>query len=307
VGTILLTTLGLAIIIVTLRDVIHELFHPERTGSISASVMRANWRVMRRIARWHRRWLYNAGPLMLVSVATVWVALFTLGWALIYAPRLPSAFHISPGLPAASTHGAWTAFYVSITALGTLGTGDFAPQYHFLRVLYPLESLVGAVMVTAWISWVLSIYPVLASRRSFTREVAVFRKTHPMPTDAVREAPADAIAETLRSFTEQIVAIGSQLQQTRVTYYFQDTDAERNLVCQLPYVLDLAIAAAVTPDVAPAITYYGGTLRCAVEQVLGEIGSDFLGVEHGEPREVLAHLRGDHLLEGDTGCGSSSP
>jgi hypothetical protein len=243
---------------------------------------------------------------MLVSVATVWTVLLVLGWAFIYGPRLPAGFHISAGVPPGRMHGAGTALYVSLSGLATLGTSYFAPRTNLLRALYPMESLVGAAMVTAWISWVLSIYPVLATRRSFTRQVAVFRASHPMPTDAVREQPADAVAETLRSFTEQIVTIGAQLQQSRVTYYFQDTDAERNLVCQLPYVLDLAMAAAVTPGVAPAVAYYGGTMRCAIEQVLGEIGRDFLGVHHGEPREILMHLRGDHLLDGDTGCASAS-
>lgn len=294
---ILLTALGLVIIVVTLRDVVHELFHPERTGSISAAVMRTNWAVMRRAARWHRRLLYDAGPLILIAVATTWTALFTIGWALIYAPRLPSGFHVDAGLPVGSTHGAWTAFYISVATLATLGTGDFAPQFPLLRVLFPIESLVGAAMITAWISWVLSIYPVLSDRRAFTRGVAVFQRAHPAPHDAVREQPPDAVAEALRAFTEQLLRVGSQLQQSRVTYYFQDADTERNLACELPYVIDLADAAASAEDVAPAVRYQGRTLRLAIDDVLREIGSEFLEMEHAAPAEVLSKLRADQLLD----------
>jgi hypothetical protein len=305
VGTGLLTVLGLAVIVVTLRDIVHELFHPGKAGSISAAVMKANWWIMRRVARLHRPLLYDAGPLMLVSVAIVWTALLTLGWAMIFAPRLPADFLVARGLPSVATHGTWTALYVSMTQIATLGTGDLAPESHFLRVMYPIESLVGIVMVTAWISWVLSIYPVLAARRTFTREVALFRRSHPIPTEVVLEPPVEVIAETMRSFAEQILTIGSHLEQSRVTYYFQDTDAQRNLVCQLPYALDLGIAACVTPGVAPAVAHYGATLRAAVEQVLEELGQDFLSLKHAEPREVLAHLRDDHLMDAATSCSSS--
>src|SRR4051794_9907007 len=82
-----LTTLGVLIILFTLRDVVHELFHPEATGSISRTVMRVVWRGTRAIGKIHRAAVFHAGPAILLAVAFTWAILLVLGWTLIYLPR----------------------------------------------------------------------------------------------------------------------------------------------------------------------------------------------------------------------------
>jgi hypothetical protein len=57
------TTLGVLLVVVALRDVVHELFNPERTGSISRGVMRLVWRLVRAVGRRHRGAIYRAGLL----------------------------------------------------------------------------------------------------------------------------------------------------------------------------------------------------------------------------------------------------
>src|SRR5206468_942622 len=123
--------------------------------------------------------MYRAGPLCLVAVALVWTGLTGLAFALIYWPRLPAGFHVDRALPAAAQHGFATALYVSLASVTTIGSADVTPQTIGLRMAVTLESLIGLVIVTAWITWVLSVYPVLAERRTFIREVIQLRRVYP--------------------------------------------------------------------------------------------------------------------------------
>ena len=48
------------------------------------------------------------------------------------------------------------ALYVSFVTLVTLGYGDLAPASGWLRVVAPAEALLGFVILTGAITWVLS-------------------------------------------------------------------------------------------------------------------------------------------------------
>ena len=74
-----LTIAGVLLILLALRDMRHELFHPERAGSLSRLVARAVWHLSRSLAKYHRPVLYRAGPLVLIAVGATWVILDHLG------------------------------------------------------------------------------------------------------------------------------------------------------------------------------------------------------------------------------------
>ena len=289
------TTVGALLILVTLRDVVHELFHPDRTGSLSRAVTRWVWRALRALGKRHRGALYSAGPTILVAVAFTWTGLLLLGWALLYWPRLPQQFNPNPHLPPDATHGFLTAIYVSLASITTLSASDLTPQSWLMRLVVALESFVGPVLFTAWITWVLGIYPVIASRRAFAREVELLRRAQPDPDAAVRELPDGVLAGTLRSLTEQVLMMGAHLRQSRVTYYFQNDSVESTLTRQFPYALALG-RAAESRGADPAARHHGAMLRMAVEMVLGEMGKQFLDMEHAPPERVLDAMAEDHLL-----------
>jgi hypothetical protein len=296
VGETVPTVIGVVIIAATLRDVVHELFSPESTGSISRLVSNLVWRLVRVLGRVHRVFMYRAGPFCLVAVALAWTGMSVLGWALVYWPRLPASFHVDPGLPPSATSGFATALYVSLASVTTVGAADVTPQTVGMRVAVTLEALVGLVIVTAWITWVLSVYPVLAERRSFTREVMQLRNVYPEPETAVRDAPRESVTGILLSLTEQVLQVGTRLGQSRVSYYFQNESAELTLVAQIPYVLELARAAENVGDM-PGVRHHGKLLRGAAEQMLKELAMEFLDMKDPSAEEAMKAIAHDHLLD----------
>ena len=297
---ILLTVVGLVIVIATLRDITHELFDPEDVGSMSRPLMHGIWRLIRAWARHRRAAMYHAGHIILISIAAFWTILLTVGWALVYWPQLPQGFHIAAALPWTSRSGFDTALYVSLTSLTTLGASDIAPLHAPLRFAMAVESLLGVGMITAWITWILSIYPVLSTRRSFEREISLLQQVNPDVHAAVRDTPQEAVAELLRSLTEHMLRVGSDLSQSRVTYYFQNRRPGISLTSQVPYALALA-RAAESPEAAPAVRHRGRLLRHALESSLAEIGAEFLNLTDAEPEEILRALARDHMVTNGKG------
>jgi hypothetical protein len=293
--TALSTIAGVFLIVVALRDIVHELFHPDVRGSVSRVVMDGTWAIMKAIGRRLPRALQHAGPTVIIAVASAWVVLISLGWALLYWPRLPTEFRVDASLPPAATHGFFTALYVSLSTMATLGASDLTPKVAGLRIITVLEGLVGLVMITAWITWVLSIQPVLAARRAFARRVALLQAAEARPERAVSATPTEMLAALLRSLTEDVVHIDADLRQSSVTYYFQQGSADATLSAQLPYVL--ALARLAEREKNEAVRYHGRLLRMAVETLVSELGARFLGIHEGRCEEILAGLAKDHLRD----------
>lgn len=294
-GATVLTVVGVVIIVVTLRDVVHELFHPEDMGSISGWVMKGTWMAMRAVARIRRGLLYQAGPVILLTVALTWATLIVLGSALIYLPRLEHDFLPAPGLPAEQARGFGTAVYVALGSVTTLSASDVTPRTTAMRFGTTIESLVGLITVTAWITWVISIYPVLAERRAFVRETALLREAHPEPAAMLAQLPADTATGVIQSLAEQMLRVGTRLNQTRVTYYFQNEKKEFALLRQLPWLLALGRAGEAWEGDA-GVRHHGRLLRASVDQVVGELGRQFVDIDHAPTNDVIAALARDHLL-----------
>ncbi|MFD9036007.1 potassium channel family protein [Streptomyces sp. NPDC059567] len=87
-------------------------------------------------------------------------------WTLIYWPHLPEGFVYSDVLRPADRVGLLNAVHVSLVTLSTLGLGDIAPTEGWLRVVAPMEGLIGFALLSATVSWILGIHPALARRRA---------------------------------------------------------------------------------------------------------------------------------------------
>jgi len=67
----LVSLIGAGLVMVSLRDLFHTLWHPTRHGGLSRLVMTAMWRLARRL-RTRRRVVGLVGPLAMVTVVGMW-------------------------------------------------------------------------------------------------------------------------------------------------------------------------------------------------------------------------------------------
>jgi Ion channel len=104
-------------------------------------------RLFRRAGRRHQR-LSLAGPVAFVTVIATWAGLLVLGWALLFWPHMPSGFRFDAGVEAGGP-GFVHALNVSLVTLTTLGFGDITPTSNALRLILPLEALLGFGLLSA--------------------------------------------------------------------------------------------------------------------------------------------------------------
>ena len=168
--TAVLVLVGLVLVAAVLVDMFHTLWHPRGFGTGARIVFKTTWRAFKLLpARVGRSGL--AGPLGLFFTAVLWTTTLVLGFALVYLPFIPDGFNYGSSLNVGRSSSFLTAVYVSLVALATLGLGDIVPSEPALRVLVPLQALVGFALLTGAISWVLQLYPALTRRRAVARRL----------------------------------------------------------------------------------------------------------------------------------------
>ncbi|MGY1843761.1 potassium channel family protein [Modestobacter sp. SYSU DS0875] len=284
----IVTVVGALVVLAVLRDVFHTLWHPSGSGWLSRHLVAAVWRV----SRWRRRRARTgmlAGPTALVLVIVVWVAAITLGCSLVYWPHLSGGFLLGSELDPDSRAGWLDALYVSTVTLATLGFGDVVPSAGWLRIVVPMQALLGFGLLTASVTWVLQIYPALVRRRVLALRLAGLRAG---PIDRLVGDPEGRLAAPLLDgLAADLVQIRVDLTQYSETYYFRDGEGDASLAATLGTVVDLQRAAGEAPreDVRVA----GELLRLAVEDLTRVLDEQFLHLDAGL-EDVLAAYAADH-------------
>ncbi|MEV4333511.1 potassium channel family protein [Streptomyces sp. NPDC049597] len=281
----LVTLGGLALAMLALRDVFHTLWHPTRHGGLSRLVMTVAWRISARFGR--RRAVGLAGPLGMVTVVTLWAVTVIAGWALMYWPHMPDGFSFATGLAPAEHSGFLDAVYVSIVTMATLGLGDIAPTDGWLRILGPVEAVVGFALLTATVSWVLGIYPALARRRAVALRVSQLRRAG-LGTQQLATPVASA---AFRSLAADLAHVCVDYRQYAESYYFHDGDENTSLAANIMY---LAAVAEQLPDGS------GGECRLVKELLSVSLHDLAVTLDErflhagGTTQQVLARYAQDH-------------
>ena len=129
-----------------------------------------------------------------------------------------------------------------------MGYGDVAPVDQWLRVVSPLEALLGFGLLTASVTWLFAVHPAVQRRRALAYELWLLRQV----SDEAPDAPvfdAAVIAELI----SRIVAVQRDIVAHPATYYFRDPDERLLLSAELPFLRDVAgHVAQAGPDVATA-------------------------------------------------------
>ncbi len=189
------------------------------------------------------------------------------------------------------------ALYVSLMTLTTVGYGDIAPKSGWLRIVATLQALVGFGLLTAAVSYLLSIYPALSRRRAFALEVYLIRESEPETVNVVEKISSDAAERMLADLTSGVVTVRNDLNQFPITYYFHSGEDRSALTGSMPYLLYLANEAA-EKDRPSEVRFRAAMLHDAIEDFSSMLGTSFLGLSSSIPagRVLQAYAR-DHFRE----------
>ncbi|WP_230555215.1 potassium channel family protein [Rhodococcus sp. I2R] len=288
------TIAGALLIALGLRDIYATLWHPRGLGTVSRAIFATVWRVARATSR-RGNALGSVGPVGIVLTAMTWAMLLVVGWALIYLPHIVDGFYYSSSLTLQDSSNPVKALYLSIVTAATLGFGDITPAYSALRIAIPLQALMGFILFTAAISWVLQVYPALVKRRAAARQLSLLSRTDGERT--VRDGEASIAYQVLASVTAALTQADMDLAQYSETYYFRDPQADMSLAATGAYALTLAAAGSQSSS---------ADVRSAADMLSAQAGhlarelDEFLNTG-GSPEEVYRSFAENHRYPGGVG------
>jgi hypothetical protein len=280
--TWLITAAGAMLVVLALRDLFHTLWHPRGFGALGRLVFALVWRVTRRMDT------ELSGPIGLLAVAVMWAFLVVAGWTLVYLPHMPEGFYFSSSLRPGDSSDLVTSVYLSVVTVATLGFGDVVPAHPALRLLVPLQALIGFVLLTAVISWVLQVYPALTRRRSVARQLSMLAETDTLAF--VHEGQVGVVTRLMQSLVDALVTTRMDLLQYGETYYFREHDPTLSLAANLSYARDLAAAGKRTESAD--VRHLAAMLDQAVTDIAGVVAA-YVGEHDTVPAVLVAYAR-DH-------------
>lgn len=286
--TALVTALGAGLVLVVLRDLFHTLGHPGGHGSMSRLVMGTVWRLSGRTGR-HGRLAGLAGPASLLAVVGAWGVLAVTGWALIYLPEIPAGFTFADGRPPGPGDAPLDALYFSMVMISTLGLGDIAPVFGWLRVVAPLEALFGFALLTVAVSWVLQIYPALTRRRVLAIRLRLLRDAGAL--DALRDLDSAMSSWLLAGLATDIVQVRVDLHEYTETYYFHEDQPGASLAGTLRYAAELGEAGAASGRADTRLA--AAVLNRSLDDLAGVLDEKFLHLG-GTVIEIIDAYAADH-------------
>lgn len=278
--TVAFLVLGTAIVTATAVDVVLTILHPSRRGPITTASGRLVFEAMRRpaLAFGRPNLMSGAGAAAIVANVVAWVALLWVGWALIYLPHMDD-FAYTPSVEY-SGRDFWEALYFSGMSLSTVGFGDIVAESDALRILSVLEAATGFGLITAAMTYVLSVIPRVSSVRSGARSV------QSQAGDAAKAADMARDASYLVALQRQVLDIGEQTERFPVLYYFhsEDTYASMYTFFRGAVTVCLQTRWGLSTGHVPHARRYGEELEQALSHTIDHYAMRFM---HGHGPEAL--------------------
>jgi hypothetical protein len=288
------TLIGVLLIAGALVDVFQTLFHPAGRGGMSDWTAKLTWRAFRLIARKRPHVLTYAGPTAILLIIVSWAGLTWVGFALIYMPQLANGFEFSHATGGSAHQGIVEALSISLGALITLSEGSYA-KLHWLQLARGTQAVIGFGLLTASVSWLLSIYPVLESRRALAQQATLLhhseRENH---LDVIRDAPQRA-EDWIMAIGADLASLRNQMAQFPITYYFDMGEPETALAGALSYLLELADRSSSASQ--PALRIAGTVLGGAVESFLEMLAKDFLNMPLQDKPAILRAYASEQMSD----------
>lgn len=278
---------GAGVILATLHDIFATLFHPLGRGYIGHRMVEMVSRVGHALSKRFDSATVLIGPIGYVLVVASWAVLLIVGWALVYFPFLPEGFSFAPGLVPEEHAGFSDALYISLVDLTSLGYGDISPEASLLRILGPIETLFGLSLITASVSWLISIYNAISQRDAFAHEVQLSRRAEEQLGEKLADADPDLLEGLLASFSEQLITVRRNLIHFPITIHFHSEDDEKALSGLMPFLARLVEEA--REDHRPhGLRVRGEMLHMAMDDFAQTL-RERLGIDGKTTEAILGH------------------
>jgi hypothetical protein len=159
---------GAALMLLVLADIfLTVLYARAGTGLLAPRWNRLVWAAVTAMSGLFGRQrgvvLSFAGPLIVVLLIGFWALGLTIGAALVIQPELGTA--IRPSTGSASTDFV-TALLVAGNSLSIVGGGDYGPHTSGTRILFLINSLIGASVLSLVLSYLVQVYSALHERNA---------------------------------------------------------------------------------------------------------------------------------------------
>jgi hypothetical protein len=164
---------GAALMLVFLADIfLTVLYARAGTGLLAPYWIRVVWAAIHGVAglfgRRRNAVLTLAGPLIVVSLIGFWALGLTVGAALVIRPELGGAIRPSNG---GTPTDFVTALLVAGNSLSIVGGGGYSPHSTGTRILFLINSLIGASVLSLVLSYLVQVYSALRERNTLALTV----------------------------------------------------------------------------------------------------------------------------------------
>ncbi len=287
--------MGLILISVAFQDLFRTLFHTVGHGALSDWVARFVWKVCRKLAKRNRKYISLAGPLAILFIMMMWIFTTVLGFTLIYYPFMKTQVTVATGLDPKYHQGFSDAFNLSLGSLITVG-GDFLPKSKLIRLATGLEATIGFGLLTASVSWLLSIYPALERRRTLAHEATLLHYAERSTGIRIHHLQSAEAQQVIWGLAVEMATTRNDLTQFPIIYYCDSGDETSGFSAVLPYMTELALASS-DPSMPPSVRLAAISLGGAIDDYLEYIAEMFMRIPTDDKCAIMRHYADEHLQE----------
>jgi hypothetical protein len=218
--------------------------------------------------------------------------MLVLGFGLIYYPWYPEGFRTSTGEIPSGSARFLSALYFSFETLITLGYGDLVPNGTAVRFLSATEGLIGFGLLTASVSSIVLLYPVLARMRLLGRRIGYCVKAQREAGVSIAESGSDVL---LVALAEDVTNTRIDLVHFPIAYYFATDDVDASVP---RWVLQLVRIAreGLSPNAPPNVRLAAAVLDCALTDFAHHLGERFIDMDSSDREAVFRAVATDHAV-----------
>lgn len=159
---------GVVVVLLVLADVFMTVLYARADAMlITYHIGQGIWRLFRQGAKaagkWKGKVLSLCGPVVLISIVGVWAICLALGAALIIHPELGTAVKSSSG---GTDTDFITALHAGGNSMSIVGSGSFEPNTTAMRLLFIVNSIIGASVLTLTLTYLMQVYTALQQRNT---------------------------------------------------------------------------------------------------------------------------------------------